>query len=292
MHRQPSPQLEPALPRAGSATFTAHPLPMRQSPSIPARIRFLFNRFQTPYRVDATNPSMRQCMNMPPIPRSLAALLVAAVALAAQAPKTPASHEMSHGDHMQHHFDPEQSAKQFDDPARDSWQMPAQVIAALHLRPGQIVADIGAGTGYFSVRLARSDAAPKVYAVDIEPGMVTYLRDRAAKEGLNNIIAVQAAEDSANLPEPVDAILIVDTYHHIGNREAYFRKLARSLRPGGRLAIIDFKPDSPEGPPKEFRFPPEKFKAELARAGYALAEQHDFLPRQNFLIFRVAGSGK
>jgi ubiquinone/menaquinone biosynthesis C-methylase UbiE len=191
---------------------------------------------------------------------------------------------------MEHHFDPNQSAKQFDDPARDAWQMPDKVIAALHLKPGQTVADIGAGTGYFSVRLARSAAAPKVYAVDIEPGMVTYLRDRASKEGLSNIVAVQASADAANLPEPVDVILIVDTYHHIGNREMYFRKLAKSLKPGGRLAIIDFKPDSPEGPPKEFRFAPEKFKSELAQAGYALSEQFDFLPRQQFLIFHRAAN--
>ena len=230
--------------------------------------------------------------NMPVLRSFLVVLLVATVALRAQAPKSPPAHEMSHDDHMQHHFDPEQSARQFDDPARDAWQMPDKVIAALHLQPGQIVADIGAGTGYFSVRLARSAAAPKVYAVDIEPGMVSYLRDRAAKEGLRNIIAVQAAEDDARLPEPVDAILIVDTYHHIGNREIYFRKLAKSLKPSGRLAIIDFKPDSPEGPPKEFRFPPEKFKAELANAGYALTGQLDFLPRQQFLIFQFARSAK
>ena len=229
---------------------------------------------------------------MPALRFVLATLLLTTLALRAQAPKSPPAHEMSHGDHMQHHFDPAQSAKQFDDPARDAWQMPDKVIAALHLKPGQIVADIGAGTGYFSVRLARSEAAPKVYAVDIEPGMVTYLRDRAAKEGFENIIAVQATEDDAKLPEPVDAILIVDTYHHIGNREIYFRKLSKSLKPGGRLAIIDFKPDSPEGPPKEFRFPPEKFKAELAKAGYTLAEQLDFLPRQQFLIFQFAGSAR
>jgi SAM-dependent methyltransferase len=131
-----------------------------------------------------------------------------------------------------------------------------------------------------------------VYAVDIEPGMVAYLRDRAAKEGLKNIVAVQATADAPNLPEPVDVILIVDTYHHIGDREVYFRKLAKSLKPGGQLAIIDFKPDSPEGPPKEFRFPPERFKAELSKAGYSLAQQLDFLPRQQFLIFRRAGSSK
>jgi cyclopropane fatty-acyl-phospholipid synthase-like methyltransferase len=192
-----------------------------------------------------------------------------------------------HPDHMEHHFDANASAKTFDDPARDAWQMPDRVIAALNLKPGQIVADIGSGTGYFSVRLAKSAAAPKVYGADIEPSMVTYLRERAAKEGLNNVISVQAAADQANLPEPVDLVLIVDTYHHIGDREAYFRRLTKSLKPGGRVAIIDFKPDSPEGPPKEFRFPPEKFKSEMAKAGYKLVAQPDFLPRQQFLVFEL-----
>ena len=195
----------------------------------------------------------------------------------------------SHADHLEHHFDPKESALRFDDPARDLWQLPDRVIAALNLKQGQIVADIGAGTGYFSARLAKSEAAPKVYAVDIEPSMVSYLRERAAKEGLKNVTAVQAAADQPNLPEPVDLILIVDTYHHIGDRESYFRKLAKSIKPGGRVAIIDFKPDSPEGPPREFRFPVEKFNSEMSNAGYRLAAQHDFLPRQQFLIFEVAG---
>ncbi len=83
-------------------------------------------------------------------------------------------------------------------------------------------------------------------------------------------------------------VLIVDTYHHIGNREAYFRKLSKSLKAGGRVAIIDFKPDSPGGPPKEFRFPPEKFKSEMSTAGYRLAAQYDFLPRQQFFVFELA----
>jgi len=211
-------------------------------------------------------------------------LLAAAVALSQSKEQ-----EKAHADHMEHHFDPKESAKSFDDPARDTWQLPDRVIAALNLKRGQIVADIGAGTGYFSVRLAKSEAAPKVYAADIERSMVSYLRERAAKEGLHNVIAVQAAADQPNLPEPVDLVLIVDTYHHIGDREAYFRRLAQSIKPGGRVAIIDFKPDSPEGPPKEFRFPLEKFKSEMGNAGYRLAAQHDFLPRQQFLIFEVAG---
>lgn len=87
-------------------------------------------------------------------------------------------------DHMEHRFDnPEQSAKGFDDPARDAWQMPDRVIDALGLKPGQAVADIGAGTGYFTARLAKSKAAPQVYAVDIEESMVKYVRERAAQRG-------------------------------------------------------------------------------------------------------------
>ena len=194
--------------------------------------------------------------------------------------------ETTHADHMEHRFDnPKQFAKSFDDPARDAWQEPDRVIEALSLKRGQIVADIGAGTGYFTVRLAKSAAAPKVYAVDIEPSMVAYVAERAAQDHLTNVVAVQAAADTPNLPETVDLALIVDTFHHIGAREAYFRRLAKSLKPGGRVAIIDFKPDSPEGPPKEFRFTPEQIQAEMSKAGYTLTARYDFLPRQHFLVF-------
>jgi len=205
---------------------------------------------------------------------SIAAVLCAARLLSAQ-----------HPDHMDHHFDASKDAARFDDPARDAWQLPDRVIAALALKPGQSVADIGSGTGYFAVRLAKSATAPKVFGADIEPNMVQYLKDRAAKEGLANVASVLASATSPNLPEPVDVVLIVDTYHHIGDRVAYFRDLQKSLKPGGRVAIIDFAPESPEGPPKEFRFTQQKFQAEMKQAGYRLAAKFDFLPRQNFLIF-------
>jgi ubiquinone/menaquinone biosynthesis C-methylase UbiE len=188
--------------------------------------------------------------------------------------------------HMEHRFDnPEQYAKSFDDPARDEWQMPERIIETLALAPGQVVADIGAGTGYFTVRLAKAAARPKVYAVDIEKSMVEYVQQRAAKEGLKNVFAVLSSADGASLPEPVDVVLIVDTYHHIPNRPAYFRELRKSMKPSGRLAIVDFRKGAPSGPPEQFRFAPDQITEELKQAGFRLQAQHDFLPRQLFLIY-------
>jgi cyclopropane fatty-acyl-phospholipid synthase-like methyltransferase len=186
--------------------------------------------------------------------------------------------------------DAEKWAKTFDDPERDAWQKPEEIVGALHLAPASSVADVGAGTGYFAMRIAKRIPGGKVFAADVEPGMVRYLGDRAKRENLANVVPVQAAPDAVNLPEPVDLILIVDTYHHIGNRAAYFAKLKSSLRPGGRLAIVDFKADSPVGPPVQHRIAPEKVAEELGASGYSLAETHDFLPRQYFLVFRANGS--
>jgi SAM-dependent methyltransferase len=215
--------------------------------------------------------------------------VAAAGSLAAQTPTHgQPGHQDTQTPHMAHRFDdPERYARSFDDPARDEWQMPDRVIAALALQRGQTVADIGAGTGYFTARLARSSAAPKVYAVDIEPAMVEYLRQRAVKEGLANVVAVQATTEGPNLPEAVDVVLIVNTYHHIPDRVEYFAALKGAIKPGGRLAIVDFRKEAPEGPPPEFRFTPDQISGELAQAGFVLHQQHDFLPRQIFLIYQA-----
>ena len=216
-----------------------------------------------------------------------ALVLVAVTPVSVQQPPVPPTSKPGQG-HMDHRFDdPERYAKSFDDPKRDAWQMPARVIEALALKPNQSVADVGAGTGYFSTRIARAVPAATVYAVDIEPAMVGYLRKRADTEHLKNVVAVQANEASPNLPKPVDMVLIVDTYHHLPNRVAYFRDLRKSLQPGGRVAIVDFRKDSPEGPPVEFRFTAEQIESELREAGYRLDARHDYLPRQHFLVFRV-----
>lgn len=192
------------------------------------------------------------------------------------------------GTHQHTFGDAEKWAQIFDDPKRDAWQKPHEVIQALALKPDAVIADIGSGTGYFAVRLARMAPKGRVYGVDTEPDMVKHLAERAKRESLTNITSVAGAPDDPRLPEKVDLILLVDVFHHIDNRERYFRKLRDTLKPGGRIAIIDFRIDSPDGPPKSVRIAPDRVKAELKSAGYTLAREHAFLPNQYFLIFQPA----
>ena len=160
------------------------------------------------------------------------------------------------------------------------------MVKALGLAEDAKVADVGSGTGYFAVRLARAVPRGKVYGVDVEPDMTRYLGERARREGLGNLEAVQGGQTEARLPEPVDLVLVVDTYHHLGDRVAYMRRLAETLRPGGRVAIIDFRMDSPKGPPAKHKLTPEQVRQEMEAAGYGLAQTHDFLPDQYFLVFQ------
>ncbi|HXG16765.1 MAG TPA: class I SAM-dependent methyltransferase [Calidithermus sp.] len=204
------------------------------------------------------------------------ALLVLLLAAGCAGPAGPHEHAFR---------DAERWARVFDDPSREAWQKPREVIQALGLAADAVVADLGAGTGYFTVRLARALPWGHVYAVDIEPDMVRYVAERARREGLGNVTAVQAAADDPRLPRPVDLVLVVNTYHHIAERPAYFARLQRVLRPAGRVAIVDFLPDAPVGPPREVRIPAAVVKEEMGRAGYGLAAEHTFLPYQYFLVF-------
>lgn len=187
---------------------------------------------------------------------------------------------------MPHRFEnAEVWAKDFDNPARDAWQQPERVLAALELHPKMIVADIGAGTGYFAVRIARAVPDGQVIATDIEPDMVRYMTERAAREGLTNLRAVRTPPDSPQLAaESVDRILVVDVWHHLDDRVAYARALALALRPGGKLAIVDFKLDSTHGPPPKHRLSPDQILAELRSAGLAAALSVTVLPEQYIVI--------
>lgn len=222
-------------------------------------------------------------MNRRTSTRSLLLALFCILPVLPAAAQSPHSHDHSFSG-------AEHWAKIFDDPKRDAWQKPHEVIQALKLKPDAVIADIGSGTGYFAARFAHMVPKGRVYGIDTEPDMVKYLADRAKREGLKNVTAVQVKPGDLQLPEKADVIVLVDVYHHVQNREQYFRQLQRSLKPGGRLAVIDFRMDSPDGPPKSVRLPPEQVKSEMQRAGYGLVEEHVFLPKQYFLVFHAGKS--
>jgi arsenite methyltransferase len=172
---------------------------------------------------------------------------------------------------------------------RDQWQQPEKVIAALKLRPGDQVADLGAGSGYFTFKLAQAvGPAGKVYAVDIDREMIDLIAQRVKKESLQNVQTVVARSDDPRLPTTgVDLIFTVNTYHHIGERIAYFKSLQKYLRPSGRIAVIDFDRRAwLEGLLSHYT-PTEFIKREMEQAGYTLQQDFDFLDRQSFLIFVV-----
>lgn len=211
-----------------------------------------------------------------------AVLTLALLVSACAHPQAAVVHESA----FPHRFNnPEEWASRFEDPARDVWQKPDEVIAALKLKPNDRIADIGAATGYFPVRLARALPLGKIWGVDIEPEMTRYLTDRARNEGLPNLKAILGTPEDPMLPEKAELVLMVDTFHHISDRATYFENLKRHLAADGRLAIIDFRADSPVGPPPEHRCSVEQIEADLKKAGWEKSAQLDFLPYQNFLMF-------
>jgi len=216
--------------------------------------------------------------------------------VAAQAPPQTQTrpHEPggSHDATVQHPFDDaDRWAKVFDDPGRDTWQKPSEVAKALGLKPGMVVADLGAGTGYFARTLSEAvRPGGMVLALDVEPSMVRYLAARARKEGLENLVPVLALPDDPFLPKGrIDRVLIVDTYHHLSSRLDYFRRMRGSMAPGGKVAVADFqKRPLPVGPPPEHKLEPQFVIQEMNEAGWRLVEEKDFLPYQYFLIFEPA----
>lgn len=189
----------------------------------------------------------------------------------------------------QHRFvDAEKWAKRFENPERDKWQKPDEVIRSLKLKGDETVVDIGSATGYFPVRFAKIVTEGQVYGVDIEESMVDYLNHRAKQEGILNLKSILGNPDNPLIPENADVIFICDTYHHIEKRIDYFSRLKGSFKPDGRLVIVDFiKGDLPVGPPDHMKLSEQVVISELSEAGYKLSQKVELLPYQYFLIFQI-----
>lgn len=194
------------------------------------------------------------------------------------------------GDELHSFEDTQRWIDMFERPERADTQKPEEVVAALELEPGQTVADIGAGSGYFTFHLARAVGPHgRVLAVDIEEGMLDAIRGRRAGEKGGGVVSTILADpDNPNLPDgQVDLVLIVNTYHHIQDRVAYLRGLKADMAAGGRVAIVDYrKEELPVGPPLAHKLERQAVIGEFEQAGYTLSREESFLPYQYYLIFK------
>lgn len=180
-------------------------------------------------------------------------------------------------------------------PSRAAWQKPAGVLRALGLQRGAVVADVGAGPGYWSLKLARAvGPAGHVYAVEPELPVLDVLRRRITAARVQNVTPVLGASDDPRLPPSrCQLALMVNTYHHLSDGPAFLRRLARALAPNGHLAAIDFvRRETPVGPPLRHRVARERFLRDARRAGLTLAGEHGFLPYQYFVVLRPRRRGR
>ncbi len=198
--------------------------------------------------------------------------------------QTPRSHEEMHRLHQ----DPKAYVAMLEDPKRDEYQKPHEVLTALDLKPGETIADIGSGSGYFALRFAAHVGDKgRVLAVDIDPDMVRYLNRRIRDAGVRNVQTVLAEPNDPLLPDAsVDRFVVVDTWHHIEKPLEYLALMRKMLKPGGQVVMIDFqKKELPFGPPLEMKIAREDLVRQMEANGFALAKEHTFLPYQYFLVF-------
>jgi arsenite methyltransferase len=208
--------------------------------------------------------------------------------LAQDAPKqqTPeAIHKM--------HQDPKAYIAMLDNPQRDLEQKPDEVIAALGIKKNETLADIGAGSGYFSFRFApKVGDGGRIYAVDINPDMIVHMNQRIRDKKLKNVATVLSLPDDPLLMDAsINRFFICNTYHHIENRPSYIARMKKMLKPGGQIIVVDYKKEAlPVGPPPEMKMAREDVIKEMESNGFKLAKEHTFLQYQYFLIFTATGA--
>jgi arsenite methyltransferase len=180
--------------------------------------------------------------------------------------------------------------RHMNDPARDAWQKPKQIVERLDIEPGARVADLGAGGGYFTWYLAEAVGPQgKVYAVEIDETALAIIEKEMKSRRVTNVVPIRAEPDDARLPEPVDLVFSCDTYHHMEDRIAYFRSLARYLKHDGKVAILDFYAEGFFSGLLGHGTTKEEVRREMESAGYRLAADYDLVDRQHFQIFSRTG---
>ena len=208
----------------------------------------------------------------------VAAALLLSRPVSAQAP----------GEHVHRlHGDPAAYIKALEDPARDAYQKPHEVIEALAIKPGEVIADIGSGSGYFTLRLARHVGEKgHVYGVDVNADMLRHLNERIRDGGVLNASTILARPDDPLLPQAVDRFVVIDVWHHVDDQAKYLTLMKKLLKPGGQVVMIDFhKRDLPVGPPAAMKISREALVAQMETHGFKVAREHTFLPYQYFLVF-------
>jgi ubiquinone/menaquinone biosynthesis C-methylase UbiE len=186
------------------------------------------------------------------------------------------------------HNDPSAYIGALEDPKRDVYQKPREVLAALKIKPGEIIADIGAGSGYFTFRLAgHVGKQGKVYAVDVSPDMILHLNRRVRDLKATNVVTVLADPDDPLLPEAtINRFFFSDSWHHVEKQSKYLALMKKLLKPGGEIVMIDFhKKDLPVGPPTPMKIAREELIQQMESSGFRLAKEYTFLPYQYFLVF-------
>jgi ubiquinone/menaquinone biosynthesis C-methylase UbiE len=186
------------------------------------------------------------------------------------------------------HKDPKAYIGALEDPKRDAYQKPHEVLTALGLKSGEIIADIGAGSGYFTFRIAHHlGAKGKVFAVDVSPDMIRHINRRIRDLKTTNVVSVLADPDDPLLAErSINRFFICNVWHHVENPTKYLSMMKKMLRPGGEIVMIDFhKKELPLGPPLEMKIAREDLIKQMETNGFRLSKEHTFLPYQYFLVF-------
>jgi arsenite methyltransferase len=190
-------------------------------------------------------------------------------------------------DHMKPFAEVEKYIEFLERKDRASWQKPDEIISSMNLQGAEKIADVGAGSGYFSFRFASKLPKGKVIAIDIEPEMIRHIHHKVMSSGIKNMEVVLAPENDPQIPEKVDIVFICDVLHHLKNRTEWLDKLSSEINKGTKLILIEFREGNlPQGPPEKIKIPGKEMVSLVTKAGFTLVKKDPvILPYQNYFVF-------